>query len=129
MHLAQAGDQCLIVGSEFGQHIERIDEVGVVVGYALEPGDIADRMQRGAADLAHPLGDVVGDGEDLVGLLVEHQVVVAEMRPADMPMEILGLEIEREHIGEQRVERAGDIAAGIVAEIGRCLQAAPCGAP
>ena len=30
-----------------------------------------------------------------VGLLVQHQVVVAEMRAADMPMEILGLEIER----------------------------------
>ena len=104
---------------QLSQHVERIDIVGVVVGDALQPGDIADRMDRGAAHLAHALGDVVGDGEDLVGLLVEQQMVVAEMRPADMPVEILGLEIEREHVGEQRIEGAGDVAAGVVAEIGR----------
>ena len=122
MSLAHGGDQRLVVGAQLGQHVERIDIVGVVVGDALQPGDVADRMQRGAADLAHPLGDIVGDGEDLVGLLVEHQMIVAEMRSADVPVEVLGLQIKREHIGEQRVERAGDIAAGIVAEIGGGLE-------
>ena len=61
-----------------------VDEVGVVVVDALQARDVADRAERGAADLAHALGDVVGHGEDLVGLLVEQQVVVAEVRPADM---------------------------------------------
>ena len=89
---------------------ERRDIIGVIVEHALEPGDLADRMDGRAAELAHPLGDVVGDGEDLVGLLVEQQMVVAEMRPADMPVEILGLEIEREGVGQQGVERAGDVA-------------------
>ena len=112
----------LVVVAQLGQHVERVDEVGVVVGDALQPRDMADRAERRAADLAHALGDVVGDGEDLVGLLVEEQVVVAEMRPAHVPMEILGLEVEREGVGEQRVERAGDVAAGIVAEIGRRVQ-------
>ena len=47
---------------------------------ALVPGDVADRAQRDAADLAHALGELVGGGEDLLGLLVEQQMVVAEVR-------------------------------------------------
>ena len=59
---------------------------------------------RLAADLADTLGDRVGDAEDLVGLLVEDQMVVAEMRAADVPVEVLGLEIEGEDVGKQQVE-------------------------
>jgi len=36
-------------------------------------------MQRRA--LADPLGDVVGNGKDLVGLFVQQQMIVAEMGP------------------------------------------------
>src|SRR4029078_11922611 len=86
---------------------------------ALEPRDIADRAQCRTADLAHSLRNVVGDGEDLLGLLVEHQMIVAEMRATDMPMEILRLEIKREDIGKQRIKRAADVASGIVAKVGR----------
>ena len=50
-------------------------------------------------------------------------MIVAEMRPADVPVEILGLEIERENVGQQGVERAGDVLDGVGAEIGRRLQA------
>ena len=57
-------------------------------------------LQRGAADLADPLGHVVGVGQDVRGLLVEQQMVVAEMRPADVPVEILGLQIERVAVGQ-----------------------------
>ena len=39
---------------------------------------------------------------------VEQQVIVAEMRSAHMPMEVLGLQIERETVGEQRIERRGN---------------------
>ena len=74
---------------------------------------MADRAQRGAADLAHPLGHRIGDGEDLLGLLVEQQMVVAEMRPADVPVEVLGLEIEREGVGEEPVQRRRDFLSGL----------------
>jgi hypothetical protein len=37
-------------------------------------------------------------------------------------MEILGLEVERKHIGEQRIESARNIAARVIAEIGRRLK-------
>src|SRR5262249_47639434 len=102
--------------------IERVNIVGVVVRDALEPRDLADRMQRQATDLAHPLGDLIGRSENLVRLLVEQQMIVAEMRAADMPMEILGLEIECKRVSKQRIERARDVAARIGAEIGRCFQ-------
>ena len=60
--------------------------------------------------------------EDVGGLLVEHQVVVAEMRAADVPMEILGLEIERESVGQEPVERLGDGLDRFVVEIGRGIE-------
>src|SRR3546814_18835013 len=60
--------------------------------------------------------------EDLRGLGVEHQVIIVEMRAGDMPVEILGLEIERERIGEDAVQRFGDCLGGVGLEIGRRLQ-------
>ena len=45
-----------------------------------------------------------------VGLLVEQQMVVAEVRPADVPVEILGLEIERKAVGQDAVQRLGNVA-------------------
>jgi len=43
------------------------------------------------ADPAHPFGQDVNAVFQLAGLLIEQKVVVAEMRPADVPVEILGL--------------------------------------
>jgi hypothetical protein len=50
---------------------------------------VADRPDRGAADLACPLGQNIDAASELVALLIEQQVVVAKMRAADMPMEVL----------------------------------------
>jgi len=52
---------------------------------------VTDGAEGRAADLADSLGDGVGCGKDLIGLLVQQQIVVAEMRPGDMPVEILRL--------------------------------------
>jgi hypothetical protein len=84
--------------------------------------DVADGAQRGAADLAHALGDVVRGRQDLLGLLVEHLVVVAEVRPRHVPVEVLGLEIEREHVGQQRRERARQIGGGVGGQGGGRIQ-------
>jgi hypothetical protein len=40
------------------------------------------------------------------------------MRSAHMPVEVLGLHVEREHVGEQRIQRTGDVSARIVPQIG-----------
>ena len=53
-----------------------------------------------------------------VGLFVEHQVVVAEVGAADVPVEVLGLEIEREAVGQQAVQRRRDGLHRGVVEIG-----------
>src|SRR5581483_1419347 len=90
----------------------------VVVGQSLTARNVADRAKCRLADLAHALRNNVGRGKNLFGLLVEQQVVVAEMRSADVPVKILGFQVQRETVGEEAVESAGDIFRGIGAEIG-----------
>src|SRR5579871_3219282 len=88
MGLAHCSNQPLVVFAQLGQHVLRRDVVGVVVGDALDAIDLADRAQRTAADLAGALGDVIGHGEDLLGLLIEQQVIVAKMRTGHMPVKV-----------------------------------------
>jgi hypothetical protein len=68
------------------------------------------RAQRHAADLSHPLRNRIRSGEDLIRLLVEEEVIVAKVWPRHVPVKVLGLEIEREHIGKEGVQRPGDVA-------------------
>src|SRR5208337_1945518 len=63
--------------------------------------------------------DGVGGRKNLFALLVEHQVVVPEMRTRHVPVEVLCLQVEREHIGEQPREGGGDLARGVCPEVGR----------
>src|SRR5258706_2105542 len=108
--LANAIGELSMVLAQLRQHVERRDVFRVVVQYALQTRDVANGAQRGSTELAHTLRNRVGCGIDLIGLLIEQQVIVAEVRPGDVPMGVLGLEIEREEIGEQRVERPRDIS-------------------
>src|SRR5262249_20977026 len=64
----------------------------------------------------------IGDRVDLVGLLIEKQMVIAEMRPADVPMKVLGLEIERKYVGQQSIQRPTDVLRRVRAEVGWCRQ-------
>src|SRR5262245_50383427 len=93
VRLAQARDELLVVVTQLGEHVVGRDEVGVVVENALQAGDMADRAQCGAADLADALGERVGGGEDLITLLIEQQMVVAEVRPGNVPVKVLGLQV------------------------------------
>ena len=65
--------------------------------------DIADRAQRHIAGLADALGNQVGRRENLCRLIVEQQMIIAEMRTRDMPVEILGLEIQRKTVCQNAV--------------------------
>src|SRR5215472_7959768 len=122
MRLAQEAGEALVVVGKLGQHVLRCDKLRVVVEQALQSADIADRAQRGTADLARALCDVVGHREDLLGLLVEQQMIVAEMRSRHVPVKILGLQIEREGVGEQRPKCCGNVLDRVGAELGRRLQ-------
>src|SRR5882724_5973108 len=57
VHLAQARGERLIVLPELGQHIERIDIVGIVVLDTLQTGNVTNGAQRVASDFADTLGD------------------------------------------------------------------------
>src|SRR5471032_1664274 len=85
--------------------------------------DVPDRTQRRATDLTGALCDRIRHGKDLARLLVEQQVIVAEMRPAHMPMEVLGLEIDREHIRQKWAQRSRYVTGRIGCEARRCAQA------
>src|SRR5882757_8870123 len=109
--------QLQVVVAQLGQHVQRRDIVRVVVEHALLARDLADGAQRGAADLAHALGDVVGRGKNLLGLLVEQQVVIPEMRPRHMPVEVLRLDVQGEKIGQQRGQRGRKVARRVGRQI------------
>src|SRR5262249_18950500 len=68
-----------------------IPQEGHVIQDALLPVDVAKRAQGHAADFPHTLGDGVGGGEYLIALIVEQQVIVAEVRPGRVPAEVLRL--------------------------------------
>ena len=91
----------------------------VVIFQALVAGDVADGVERRAADFAGALGDIVGHGEDLLGLLVEEQMVIAEMASADVPVKVFGLHIERKDVRQQVTQDAGNLRDGIAAQVRR----------
>ncbi|MNT35183.1 hypothetical protein D3C72_1712020 [compost metagenome] len=80
---------------------------------------MADGADGRAADLARPFGNVVGHRKDLRALFVQQRVIITEMRTGNMPVEILGLDVEREDIRQQRGQRSGDVAARFSAKVGR----------
>ena len=80
---------------------------------------MSDRAERSPADLADALGDRVGHGEELLGLFVEQQVVVAKVRATHVPVKVLGLQVQREDIGQDCIRGAGEISRGTSLQIGR----------
>ena len=100
-HVSLAQQSChpLVVIEKLGEHVLGGYVGRVIVRKPLNAVDVTDRSDRRAAELADALGDDVGRREYLVTLLVEQQMVNSEMRPGHVPMEVLGLEIKREHIG------------------------------
>src|SRR5689334_16661034 len=80
---------------------------------------MADRAKRHAAELAHAFGDRVRRLIDLARLLIEHEMIIAKMRPGDVPMKILRLDIEREEVGKQLRQSRGNLLARRPAQIRR----------
>jgi len=57
-----------------------------------------------------------------IAVIVEQKVVIPEVRPAHVPMEVLGFEVEGKYIRKQGVQGSGDIGDGRWSDIGRPLQ-------
>lgn len=62
--------------------------------------------------------DRVRHSEDLIGLLIQQQVTIAEVLPGHAPMKILRLQAQREDIRQQGRESTADLMHGAWAEIG-----------
>src|SRR5215210_1818682 len=91
MNLAHVSRQYCVVSAEFGYHVERLNVFSIVVHDALKTRNLPDRTNGCPADLPYALGNGVRHREKLVALVIEHQMIVAEMRARHVPMEVLGL--------------------------------------
>src|SRR5262245_22428953 len=112
-------DLRLIVVHERQQHIDRGNVVLVVVLDPLQLRDMPDGADRGAADLACALGQNIDTPCELIALLIEQEVVVAEMRAADVPVKVLGLHVERKRIRDQGIQRGRYFAHALGWQVSR----------
>jgi hypothetical protein len=104
-------------GPHFRDYHLLLDVFGVVIKDTLSARDLADRVQRESAKLSNALGDWIRHGKKLVGVLVEQQMVIAEMRAAHVPVEIFRLHVKREHISKNGIHGAAYIFSGRVRQI------------
>src|SRR4029077_2030875 len=59
----------------------------------------------------------VGHREDLRTVLIEQKVVIAEVRAAHVPVEVLRLNVKCKHVGEQFTKLARDLYDRVLTEI------------
>ena len=72
---------------------------------ALLSRDLSDRMQRESADLANAFRDDVCHGEELFGVFIEKQMIIAEVVPAHMPVKIFRFHIKGENVRQNCIHR------------------------
>src|SRR5271156_5905280 len=75
-------------------------------------------MERGSTQLARALRDIIGHAEHLAALLIQEQVVVAEMLSAHVPVEVLRFQVKREDVRQHLAKGIGYLDDGIAAEVG-----------
>lgn len=92
----------------------------VAVEDRLVARDIADRSNGGVARLSGALGDRIGDGEDLCGLLIKKQVIVPEVGSGDVPVEIFCLQVNRVAVRQNDLQSVGDSHRRAFVKIRRC---------
>src|SRR5262245_39564086 len=98
VHFAETCDQRFVVVHQLGQHVQWLHVVSVVIEHPLSTRDLSNRMEREPADLANAFRDDVGHCEELFGVFIEKQMIIAEMMPTHMPVKILSFHIKREDV-------------------------------
>src|SRR5882672_6645150 len=71
VRLTHPGRELLVISRKLHEHNRGDHILRVVIPDALQATDMTGRMQRRAADLAHPLSNCVGCGEKLIALFVK----------------------------------------------------------
>ncbi len=87
------------------------------------PRNVADRMERVAAQFPDALGDGIGHIEDLIALLIEQKMIIAEMGAAHVPVEIFRLQVDGEGIRQEAVEGDRDFPGRSLGDIGAGAEA------
>src|SRR5690242_21636662 len=83
---------------------------------------MTDRAQGGASNLADALRNRVGHRKKLIRLFVQQQMIIAEMRSAHMPMEVLGFQVQHEYVRKDPVQRTRDVLGCLGLQIGRGIE-------
>src|SRR5580704_9184173 len=102
MRLTHAVSQYRIIVAKLSYHIERLDVFGVVIRDTLKAGDLPDRSNGCAAYLPGSFSNGIRHREYLVTLVIQHQMIIAEMRARHMPVKVLGFEIQGERVREKQ---------------------------
>src|SRR4029078_10776010 len=68
------------------------------------------------AESADPLGDLIHGLSELGVLRLEHEMQRVEHGPGDVPMIIVGLQIERVAVGQEAGETVGDGSAAAIVD-------------
>src|SRR5437867_3186134 len=97
-----------IVRQEPADHLLRKHEVLVVVFERLQFGDVRDAPYRRATDPSHSLRQDIDRAEDRVGLLVEQQMIIAEVRAGHVPVKVLRLDVQGKRVRDQAVDGLRD---------------------
>src|ERR1700733_7950102 len=105
MRLAHVARQYRIVISKLSDHVERLNVLSIVVRDTLKPRYLPDRANGCAAEFSSSFSNGIRHGEYLVALVVEHQMIIAEMRARHMPVEILGFEVQRKRVRKKQLQR------------------------
>src|ERR1700754_404384 len=118
MSPAHEVEKLQVVTAQFRQHASWRYFTGIAVLEALPAGDLSNRSNGPAADLSDPPGDQIGHSDQLIGLLVQHQMVVPKVSPPHVPMKALRLQIQSENIREQTRKGAADLVRDAWSNIG-----------
>jgi hypothetical protein len=66
---------------------------------------MTDGPQGRTAEFADAFGKGVSHRKDLIALFIQKQMVIAEVRSRHVPVEVLGLDVERKGVRKQQVQR------------------------
>ena len=106
-HRAGGAGDGLLTLDETADHLGGVGSV-VVLGDRRERRELAVAGRCGRAERADALGDEVDGEGELVVLRLEHEVQCLEHRAGDVPVVVVGLEIQRVGVGEQPGQTVGD---------------------
>src|SRR5580704_3069390 len=80
--------------------------------------NVTNGPERGCPYLAGAFRDRIGHDQYLRSLLVKHQMVIAKVGPANMPMETLRFHVERKHVGKQLAQVLSNLFHLFAIEVG-----------